>query len=473
MNLRQLLLILRLRWWLVLLVFSLVLGIAAAATWLLPKKYTSETTIIVDVRTDPLLATFAPQFASPAHMATQIEIIKSDRVAQRVVKMLGLSQSPEAVEQWRDETQGRIPMEAYFGAFLQKGLNIEAARGSNILNLSFASANPKFASAAANSYTRAYLDISSELRADPARQSSQYFAEQAKSLRSELEVAQARLTDYEKSKGIAVSGDRADLEAERLNALTGQLAAAQVEFAEANSRRANAGTEMSVDVQLSNVVAGLKGELSRVETKLSEISSVVGANHPTRIALENQASKIRQQISAEMRRVSGSTAAASRISGQKITELRALVDAQRKVVLSLRNERDEASVLRRDVETAQKAYEAVASRRSQASLESLADQAGARVLSPAVEPIEPSSPNMKKNLLTGLVLGVLLGLGAALALEFFDRRIRGASDLADIDGVPLLAVISSKPGKYDPVRRIPSLGYNRPAPRLTMDGGQA
>ena len=100
MNLRQLLLILRLRWWLVLLVFALVVGASVVATYYMPKRFTADTSLIIDVRSDPLLATFAPAFASPAHMATQIEVIKSDRVAQRVVKMLGLAQSPEAVAQW-------------------------------------------------------------------------------------------------------------------------------------------------------------------------------------------------------------------------------------------------------------------------------------------------------------------------------------------------------------------------------------
>jgi uncharacterized protein involved in exopolysaccharide biosynthesis len=170
--------------------------------------------------------------------------------------------------------------------------------------------------------------------------------------------------------------------------------------------------------------------------------------------------------------VSGSTASASRISGQKIGELRALADAQKRLVLSLRAQRDEASVLRRDVETAQRAYEAVSSRRSQATLESQADQAGARVLSAAVEPIEPSSPNMKKNISAGVAIGLILGLAAALGVELLDRRIRGASDLSMMDGVPLLAVISSKPGKWEPGRSVPSLSMNR-HPRLTMDGSGA
>ena len=78
MNLRQILLILRLRWWLVLLVFTLVLAGTATYSLLLPKKYQANTTLLLDVKTDPLLATLMPSLATPGYIATQTEIIQSD-----------------------------------------------------------------------------------------------------------------------------------------------------------------------------------------------------------------------------------------------------------------------------------------------------------------------------------------------------------------------------------------------------------
>jgi len=42
----------------------------------------------------------------PGYMATQVDIITSEQVAQRVVKMLKLDQVPAIQEQWRDATDG-------------------------------------------------------------------------------------------------------------------------------------------------------------------------------------------------------------------------------------------------------------------------------------------------------------------------------------------------------------------------------
>ena len=83
--------------------------------------------------------------------------------------------------------------------------------------------------------------------------------------------------------------------------------------------------------------------------------------------------------------------------GKKVAELQSLVEGQKKAVLALRSQRDEASVLLRDVDTAQRAYDAVAQRLSQLAIEVKAEQTPARVLSAATEPLAPSKPNIVKN----------------------------------------------------------------------------
>ena len=71
-----------------------------------------------------------------------------------------------------------------------------------------------------------------------------------------------------------------------------------------------------------------------------------------------------------------------------------MVDAQKKQLLSLRSDRDQIAVYQRDVDAAQRAYDAVTQRLSQLNLEGQNNQANTRLLSPAVEPLEPSRPKI-------------------------------------------------------------------------------
>ena len=131
----------------------------------------------------------------------------------------------------------------------------------------------------------------------------------------------------------------------------------------------------------------------------------------------------------------------SRVNVQRESEIKAALEAQKRRVLALKAERDQIAVLQRDVENAQRAYDLVTQRLAQTNLESQTQQTNVVVLTPAVAPLEPSSPKVLLNTALAIFLGSLLGVGAALVLELMDQRVRGEEDLARIPGMPVLGVI--------------------------------
>lgn len=471
MNPRQIFLILRLRWLIVLGTLLVTAALALVISLLLPKQYTADTTLLLDIKTDPLVATLARDFAAPSFIATQTEILQNERVATRVVKMLGLAQNAKAVEQWREETEGRIPLEIYFGSLLQRGLKIEPGRGSSLLTLSFTGTDAKFAAAGANAFARAYLDTLVELKVDPVSEYAKFYGEQQKQVRTELQGAQERLSAFQQKRGIVVTNERMDQEVTRLNSLEAALGSALTEQADTSSRR-TAGGDAAPEVINSPAVQSLKNELARAQLQLTEVAGKFGSSHPQRIEIEARVAELRQQLNTEMSRVVRGTSNVNSNVGKKVAELQSLVDGQKKAVLALRSQRDEASVLLRDVDTAQRAYDAVAQRLSQLSIEVKAEQTPARVLSAATEPLRPSKPNIVKNTLVGVILGLLGGVGLAFLLEYIDRRVRSADDLVAYSDVPVLGVMSDTAGRS---RHAPRLAHQRrpalPSPQLTFDGG--
>ena len=474
MFLSQYLRIIWARKWVVIALFVVIAAAGIATTMLLPRQYTAETSLIVEVRIDPALGALAPALAAPSYMATQVEILKSERVASRAVKILGVERNSAAVAQWREATKAKISLERYFAGVLQHGLSVEPGRGSSIINLSFSSADPIFAQAAANAFAQAYQDVSVELRVAPARQSATFLDEQVKSLRAELEQAQARLSKFQQTKGIVVTDERLDQENARFNALIGQLATAQAERVETAARLRNTGGEMSPDVLGSPAIQGLKSQLASTETKLSDISSIVGKNHPQRLQLEAQIAELKRQLSAETRRVAGGTSTTNRGSSQKVGELQAMVDQQKRQLLSLRSDRDQIAVYQRDVEAAQRAYDAVSMRLGQVSMEGQNNQANTRLLSPAVEPLEPSRPKIMVGIVGSLLGALAAGILAALGLELLDPRIRRPEDLIVMPGVPVIGVLQPAGSRRPVFRRMLMIGAPTAArPALAAPGARS
>lgn len=118
--------------------------------------------------------------------------------------------------------------------------------------------------------------------------------------------------------------------------------------------------------------------------------------------------------------------------------LRRLLAEQKGRVMQLRKQYHEMEMLQRDMESAQRAYDAAVQRHSQTSLTGQLDQTNVSILSRAVVPTEPSSPNVTLNLGVGAMLGLLLGFGAALLREIADRRVRSERDIEAELGLPVL-----------------------------------
>jgi chain length determinant protein EpsF len=474
MSIKQILRIVWARKWLVLTLLVLISLVGTGVTLLLPKQYTAESAMIIEMRIDPVLGAIAPGLAAPGYMATQVDVLKSERVAARVVKMLGVERSPSAVAQWRDETNAKIPLERYFANLLQRGLNVEPSRGSNVINVSFSAQDPIFAQAAANAFVQAYMDISVELRVAPARQSAAFLDEQTKVLRNNLETAQARLSKFQQERGIVVSDERFDQENARYQALTMQLSAAQGERVEAETRLRNSGAPSSPDILFNPAVQGLKSQLATAETKMKEMSAIWGRNHPSRIQLEAQIGELKQQIGQESRLVSGGTSTLSRSSGQKVAELQSQIDEQKKKLQTLRADRDLEAVFKRDVDTAQRAYEGISSRVGQFTLESQNNQANTRLLSPAVEPLEPSRPRVAVGIIGSIAGGLVLGMLAALGWEMVDRRVRDPEDMLVMAGVPVIGVLRPEGSKRPVFRKLLQIGpMTPPRPLLTTSGARS
>ena len=448
MTFTQLLAILRARWIVALSVLGLTVGLTLLVSLLLPKQYKATASVLVDFKPDPISALAYGGLPSPAMMATQVDIIGSDRVAQRVVRNLKLNENPAVRQQWLDETQGEGSIESWMGALFQRNMEVEPSRESSVIALSYRSPDPRFAAALANAFVQAYIETALELRVEPARQYASFFDTRAKEAREALEKAQARYSSFQKDNGIFASDERLDIETARLTELSSQVTALQAIAAESTSRLQQAQGAQGDRLQevLGNAIVGqLKADLNRAEARLQELGTRLGEAHPQMVEARASVAEIRSRLEAETRKVTGGVGVTNTINRQREQEIQRALEAQRQKVLRMKAVRDEGLVLIRDIENAQRAFDAIQQRFVQTSLESQTTQSNVNMLTQALPPLQPSSPRVVLNTILAFVGGVLLAIGAALGLELRDRRVRNIDDAVDALGLPVIGSLP-KPG---------------------------
>ena len=458
MSLYQFFSILRARIGVVALVLLMTLALALAWVNLRADNYTARAPVLVDVRMDPVGSTPLQGMVAPGYMSTQIDIVKSERVVERVLAILPADRQP--ILRWREAANKEPAPQQWLARRIAVGLEVKPARESNIINISWTGRSPDEAARVANAFAQAYLDTNLELKTTPARKYADWFEGQVKASRDRLEAAQQKLSAFQERAGIVSSDERGDYETARLTELSSQLLRAQ-------GGRGRGGSETSPGV-MHPLVNNMRADIAKLESKVQEASATMGANHPQMQRMQAELATMHSKLAQESARVGSASAASSEAGRSRERELQQAVAAQRARVIATNKQRGELTVLQREVDTAQKAFEKVSAGAAESRLQSMTTQNNVIFLGSAMEPLDPSGLTDLQALLVAAVGGLLMGVAGALLLELANRRVRSVDDLSMVTQLPILASVPASAWALKPLRLTNSQRRLALAPRRSL-----
>lgn len=476
----QLIPALRARWRFALLVWLVIVGAVVALTRYLPPRYEANATLVIEMNgADPIRGggePYRPAGTMSSFLATQVEVIKSEAVALGAMRILGLDRRESVKNLWQEQTEGRGDFESWIAARLLRQLAVMPSRDSNAVTVSYTAQDPKFAAQATNAFVKSYMDMALQMRSGPAAQFNTFFEQRAQALRQTLDQAKARLSEYEEKHGLIVGDLRdPDVESTRLAQLTAQLVALQDEATAASNRQRQAmrRAEMS-EVRNDPEVVELNAQLAREQVALSKLKTEFGDRHPAVVQAQKSIADLRGRLSASTQRAATVFSVPVQANDARLAEVRAAIERQRALVLKRQSQRNAATPLLRDVENAQRAYDAVLQRASQTALEAAnTTQPNISVVKSATPPVVASSIYMMISLFVAALLAPLLAISSALFRESRDRRLRTVQDVTGLLRQPLLLTLpdaharGSGTGRrsQETQRRLVSVQPRLPAPR--------
>ncbi|MCW5299748.1 chain length determinant protein EpsF [Herbaspirillum lusitanum] len=438
--------IVRTRYKLILTTLLIVIAATVAVSLALPKTYRATTSLLLNYKgTDPVSGHVLAAQQVSGYMATQMDIVTSRSVALKVVDNLRLADDPNAQQRYQKVANGNVSMRDWLADSLLKMVELAPSRESSVIEISAKGSDPKFVASVANAFAAAYQQINLQIKLAPLQQASQYFSTQVKTLRSALEQAQNKLSKYQQDHGIVSTDSSVDVATARLNELSTQLVQAQSQAIEASSRGSQAmgrdGRD-SPDVASNMLIQNLKASLAQAQAKFAMLSQNLDHNHPQYQAAKAEVDRLQAALNNSISSTNNSVANNGRILRQREAEIRAALEAQTAKLLQMNRARDELSVLSKDVENAQHAYDAAAQRLAQTDLEGNANQSDVVLLNPAVIPGRPASPNIALNAVLAVLLGATLGLALAILAELTNRRVRSSDDLLTVLQAPVLGAVA-------------------------------
>ncbi len=443
-------------------VLGAVLLVVLLVSLLMPRVYVAEASLVIDTKaTDLVTGNTVPGQLSAQIIATQTDVIESHAVALKVVDQMALTKNPVYLRKFQSATGGAGSIRDWIADRLTEDVSVRPSRDSNVLNIDFPARDPRLAAEFANAFADAYVQTSLELEADPARRQARWFEEETNQLRDRVEAAQRRLAAEQAKTSIVGTVDHIDVDDAKLTEISTELVAAQRSLAESQTRlkqmnEAAAKGQLAAlpDILSNPLLQTLKTDLARAEASFAEVAARYDRNHPAYQSAHATVIALRNKLATEIDSVRGGVQQDEQINQRQVDALQRALDQQKTTLIGAQRNHDSLAVLNREVDSAQRAYDAGLQRATQVRLESQLDASTVATLNAAVPPFQAARPKPMLYLLVALVFGSVFASGVCIAAEMVDRRVRQSADIVEATGWLVLAEVPHLTYAPVPPRRL-------------------
>jgi exopolysaccharide transport family protein len=419
-------------------------------------------------KADPNVITFKDampvvDYMDPSDLDTEVRILQSDLLALQVVRQLNLDKRPEFGGQ-PDRKQPNLvadPLQvdssrttALLGGF-KGNLHVSLIPNTRIIEIHYRSADPQLAASAVNTLAATYVEQNFKTKFESTMQASDWLSKQLVDLQMKVETSQEKLVRYQKEHEILGIDEKQNITTEKLDELNKELTMAESDRMqrEAAYRQTQSTDPEAVAAAISSDAVGnttsvgsslidrLREQQANLKIQIADLSTQFGPAYPKVAQLNNQLKEIDRQFQSETRK------AVDHLRGQYLAALQRenmLHDAfekQKQQANKLNENAIEYSLLKRDVETNRTLYEGLLEKLKEAGVTAGLRSNNFRIVDAARVPTAPVEPNIPRNLLFALVLGITSGVGLAFLLENMDNTVRTTEQAQFISGLPSLGMI--------------------------------
>lgn len=367
-------------------------------------------------------------------LRTQVELLKSRSLAERVIDELGL---------YSANTASPAPSRAAAVARFQHALSVEPIRNSRLVQVKVSNADPAQAANIANALAKAFIATHIERKMHSSVYAREYLEEQIRQTKAKLEESERVINSYAKKNEILNLGDKGSAATQTFVDFSAALAKAEQDRIRAETlyNQVKLNPESAPQAVTNEAIRTYKEQRARLEADYAKNRSVFKPDYPAMVQARAQIAELDARIKTEVNNILAS------IQGQYVAAkraedlLREKVASTRNEVLTVQDRSVDMNLLTRELDTNRQVYDTLLQRLKEVSVTAGITANNVSVIDQASPPMRPAAPNMKLNLGLGAMLGLFLGVLLALLREQMDDSVKNANDIEARYHLPLLGLI--------------------------------
>lgn len=457
----------------------------ALTSWVEP-TYRTMTQVMLDPRQQLMIndQSVIPQLTlSEAVMASEVAVLRSNILLERVAQELGLAARAEfngallppsvlsRVKDWikglvgfdsapdepLDPARAEAARDAAVVRELQDRIGVSQDGLSYVISISASSTDPELAAAIANTTASAFIAQQIEQRVSSTTQATMWLDQRVVDLRAQVEAAEATIAAF-KSKNLVLEGSSQEAASQQLLDLASQVSDARARNAAASARydQARALIEAGdlgavASVAESSVISALRAQRSELQRTIRQYSELYEARDARLTRAQAELTGLDAQILAETGTYVDSLRGAAEISAVEVRNLQDnLLDLERRI-LDLSKSAIELRQLERESEAVRDVYESLLARLKETRAAEEINVADARVVARAEIPAKPSAPRPGMLGALGAVLGGVAAAGLVIGRELWRRLYRSPAEIEAATGLPVLAELPRMRGRPEKI----------------------
>lgn len=440
---------------------ALLIGVVVVMTQ--TSRYTATAQVLLDLQKQTMPgAQQTDSDVNDAYVANQLAIIRSTVFLKRVVEKIHLVSDPEfgsKTSQAPQSAEGSSPVGEPIPSNVMASINAlmgatsvnRAGQDGSVLTISVTSVDPARAAMLANAVADGYVVEKLDARLDGAKSTSAWLSDRLVELRQQLRQSEEAVAKFRADNGLVQSGSNVTLNQQQLSELNGKLVEARNDLAQKKARmdllrsiEARGGSIQSLpDLPNSVALQALRAQDTAASQKEADLVARYSDRYPLVVNIRAERRDIQRAIAAETQRLAANVKneyelAKARLDAieRSLQEATGQTGADDKTAITLRE-------LERTAAVNKTLFEDFLQKAKITQAQSTFDARDARVITPAVPPGGPSYPNKSREMAVSLLIGLLLGVGGALAKEKLTVGFVTPRQMEEMLGVPLLASIPS------------------------------
>ena len=438
--------------------------------------YRATATILIEAQEAKVLSieeVYGLGSASDEYYQTQFEILKSRELAKRTVLELGLVENPEfnpahpankksfsvkemilgESEPLTEEEILAKTVDTFWGA-----VSISPVRKTQLVKVSVDSESAEMARVAANAMAQQFIESQLDAKIEVTQQAAGWLSDRLGGLKAKLEASERQLQQYREDNDLVDVEGVDTLVAKEIDQITEALVEARARRLELQGTyeqlqslgELNYENLSSLPSIISNpVVVNLRDAETQAELKVSELKKRYGPLHPKMVAAESDLEAVRESVLTQMKRIATSIESNYLVAKSKEDSLEKALTNSKSDVRNLNRTEFTLGEYQREVRTNRQLYEAFFNRVSETSATGDLQTANARVVDPAIKPVDPVKPNRKLIVLLALVVSGMFGVALAFLLDILDSTIKNLDDVERKLDVPMLGLLPLVGKKQD------------------------